>query len=212
MITFDEASHTYRNGRGQLLPSVTFMLRCVGAAKPIPPYRSVQNALERGRKVHKAIELFIRGDLDLSTVDAVAMPYFEVFLDWYGKHCPAQFTRLKPEVILEGPGGLYAGKADLVAKDRYASDAVIDWKTGEEDPVHLVQDVLYCLAQSAKGKRPAAPFIVYLWPKKGWKTVTPTDSARTMREALSVIDVFGIGRSRHMAWLAKQNGWEEEID
>ena len=206
MITFDEASHTYRNSRGQLVPGVTFMLHCVGVASPIR--KSSTRALARGKAVHKAIELFLRGELDLSTVDSIVMPYFECFLDWYAKH-DRQFTRVRPEVVLEGPGGWYAGKADVVAKDG-KNDAVIDWKTGEEETAHLVQDELYCMAQSAKTGRPTMPFVVYLWPKKGWKTVTPVNLGQTVEDARAVLRVFNLGRKRHMAWLARLNGFEED--
>lgn len=210
MIRFDEASHTYKNGRGQLVPGVTFMLRCVGAAVPVRPY--MRKALARGRAVHKAIELFLRGQLDLPSVDPIVMPYFECFLDWYGKYCPAQFTRMRPEIVLEGSGGLYAGKADVVAWERVLlADAVIDWKTGEEEECHLVQDTLYCLAQNAMRKRGAWPFIVYLWPKKGWKVVTPQNRGEVTRKALAVLDVFSLGRTRHMRLLGLEAFGEEDV-
>ena len=186
------------------------MLRCTGVAKPIMPY--MRKYLDRGRRVHKTIELFLRGQLDLGSVDKVVMPYLECFLDWLAKH-EGQFQRMRPEVVLEGPGGLYAGKADVVAwTPHLKTDAVIDWKCGEEEESHLIQDTLYCLAQNARRHKGAAPFIVYLWPKKGWKTVTPVKPAETMRKALAVLDVFGLARDRHMARLAgeKFEGWEED--
>jgi len=209
MIRFDEGSHTYRDGRGQLVPGVTFMLRCVGAAAPVRPY--MRKALARGRAVHKAIELFLRGQLDLPSVDRIVMPYFECFLDWYAKYCPSQFVRMRPEVVLEGPGGLYAGKADVVAWEKIPpADAVLDWKTGEEEECHLVQDMLYCLAQNAKAKRVAFPFVIYLRPKKGWKVVTPQNLGETTRKALAVLDVFALGRARHMRLLGLEAFGEED--
>ena len=208
MIRFDESSHTYRNSRHELVPGVTFILRCVGATAQIRPY--MRKYLVRGRAVHKAIELFLLGKLDLPSVDPIVMPYFECFLDWYGKH-DKQFQRMRPEVVLEGSGGLYAGKADVVAWEPYLkTEAILDWKCGEEEGIHLVQNSLYCLAENSMKKKGAVPFVIYLWPKKGWKTVTPVNPGETTRKALAVLDVFGLARERHMKLLASEAFREED--
>lgn len=208
MITFQEDRHLYHDARGNPVPSVTYMLRRTGVVEPVRPY--MRRALLRGRAVHKAIELFLRGTLDLASVDAVVMPYFECFLDWLAKH-ESQFKRMRPEVIVEHRDLGYCGKADVVAwEPGLGMDAVLDWKTGEEEGWHLTQGALYCLAQNARRLKGAMPFVVYLWPKKGWKTVTPDVMEDVARDALAVVRTFNQGRGRHLAHLAALEAGDED--
>lgn len=85
---FDEETHTYRVD-GRVVPSVTQILK-FGPWKGVDETDSgfviaedvIENARERGHRVHKAIELLNGGVLDWDTVDADDLPYVEAYADW----------------------------------------------------------------------------------------------------------------------------------
>jgi hypothetical protein len=201
-VTFDEAKHLYHDGRGGLVPNVTYILRAVGAAPPVRWY--ARKALVRGRAVHRAIELFMRHDLDLASVPKVAMPYFETFLDWLDKH--GHLTRWRTEVVVHNRARGYAGRADVECMDG-PTPVTLDWKTGDPEPWHQVQGMLYGLT----GDRVRTPFTVYLGAKGSWQTVTPVDQVDLVRKAHAVLDTFDLARPRHLAELARMAEEDERL-
>ena len=77
-ITFDEATHAYTVG-GKPFASVTQVIAAAGlygdAAKYFDDY-----SRDRGRLVHRIIELHVQGDLDPATVDPALAGYFAAYL------------------------------------------------------------------------------------------------------------------------------------
>lgn len=66
-LAFDAEKHEYRLG-GKLLPSVTQILSIVNDFDSIP--RAIlENARDRGERLHAAINLFNRDDLDFDSLD-----------------------------------------------------------------------------------------------------------------------------------------------
>jgi len=75
-LVFDEAKHQYRYN-GKVVPSVTQILKAVGASPDmsgINPYYA-----QRGTALHKAIELWHRGKLDVDSIHEDIRPYFDAF-------------------------------------------------------------------------------------------------------------------------------------
>jgi len=205
MIRFDPGKHLYTNARGQLVPSVTFLLKCVGAAPAIPRYASIQKAVARGRAVHTAIRLFAEGKLDISTVDPRIMGWFEAFLDWYGT---CSLKRARHEVMVIGEGEGYAGTADMIGMNGKAEE-VVDFKTGSEEGWHGIQVTLYALARFHEKRKGMNRRCVYLKKNGTWTQTIHTDDGVTVRRAMAVVDVFNIARSRHMERCAAEAGIEE---
>lgn len=75
-LQFDEVLHRYtRNGR--VVPSVTQILGSLSAAEYAGVNREVlERAAQRGRAIHKLIELDLRDDLDVDSLSAELHPYY----------------------------------------------------------------------------------------------------------------------------------------
>ncbi|APQ14697.1 hypothetical protein BJP27_24290 (plasmid) [Pseudomonas oryzihabitans] len=108
MLTFDEATHTYRLGDEEL-PSVTTILKPLSSYGDVP-MPILEAAAERGTRVHRAVELLCQDRLDWTTVDDELIPYLEAWLAF----CDA----MRPEFIATEkrtyhPTAKYAGTLDL---------------------------------------------------------------------------------------------------
>lgn len=127
-LQFDEATHTYRLD-GAALPSVTTVLKETGFFRHLDaiPERTLEHARQRGTDAHRAIQLYIEGRLDWSTVTDEVYGRVEGFANW----CVA--TGFKParkgaEVRVYHPNFRYAGTIDAVGaigKRR----VLVDYKT-----------------------------------------------------------------------------------
>lgn len=106
-LEFDEAKHEYTL-KGQRLPSVT---QVIHQAYPMS-YQPDVWYLDRGKAIHKAIELHLSGSLDESTVDAEIKPFvaqFKMFMAAIGT-----YKVHGSEIRLCSKKYKYAGTADLV--------------------------------------------------------------------------------------------------
>lgn len=77
MLTFDEASHTYRHG-GKVVPGVTSILR------PLVDFSGIRREVleakaDLGRRVHLACQLHDEDDLDESSVQEDVAPYLQAY-------------------------------------------------------------------------------------------------------------------------------------
>jgi hypothetical protein len=126
MLTFDEATHTYRYD-GHPIPSVTQIL------KPLADFSSVpKEILEAKRKlgqdVHLATELEDNGTLDEATVDAKVLPYLQA---WRKFKEERGFLVLEAETKVCSVPHQFAGTLDRIgAMDQH--DWLLDIKTSYE--------------------------------------------------------------------------------
>lgn len=134
-LDFHEESHTYRlrlKDRpldGMRLPSVTEILRPI-----IPPEVSkyfTPESRDRGRRVHRMIELDVEGRLDVAAMalDDELMSYFEAWMEF---RAMANFTPIYVEQPVLSLPSLYAGKLDLYGL-LDGKPTLIDVKTGVVD-------------------------------------------------------------------------------
>lgn len=151
MLTFDAAAHVYALD-GIPVPSVTQILKRV-----IPTDFSAipAHVLERKRQVgdatHLAIDLYLRGELDESTLHPAVQPYFESWLKWFERGAEIIHSESK----VHSPLG-YAGTLDCLCE--IATEPwVIDWKTTASPARnHSTQTAAYALClPDFKGKRGA---------------------------------------------------------
>lgn len=133
-LRFDPVEHKYWMGKKRI-PGVSEILQRVGLTKKYdnidPFYR------DRGIATHKAIELFLKGVLDMSTLDVSVKPCFEAFLK-YSTDCP-----LGEILALEKPmcdnSNSFAGTPDLITER-----AIFDWKCSKShDRVAELQGQAY---------------------------------------------------------------------
>lgn len=152
-IDYDDTSHTYRVG-GVVRPHVTGILGPLYDWEKVPP-DVLERASLKGRYVHKAVELFERGDLDDSTLDDEIGGYLAAYRLF------RQETGYEPELVehkvFHAALG-YCGTLDSAGL-LYDKPAVIDLKSGARSRVHGVQIAGYTMAKcSMEGTS--------IWPRR----------------------------------------------
>lgn len=123
-ISFDEATHTYRNSAGLVVPSVTTIL------KPLYDFSRIDKEVleakaKLGTWVHKASELIDQFALDWSSVPEACAPYLKGYEKWLDEMCP---VITHSEMLVYSKQFGYAGTFDRIAivnSKRY----LIDLKT-----------------------------------------------------------------------------------
>lgn len=156
-IRFDPIEHRYFLGDEEI-PSVTKILQTVGLSKDFtnvdPFYR------DRGIAGHKAIELYLKGELDESTIDPCLEGHWKGFLKFMKEVNP---TPLCIEAIRYSEALGYAGTIDLIA-----TDAIYDWKFSKShDKVAELQGQAYKILYGAN-----MPFKVVQFPGDGTYEIT----------------------------------------
>ena len=120
VLRFDPEKHQFWRGPKRI-PGVSEILTKVGLSKDFkgvdPFYR------DRGIATHKAIELYLQGILDPTSLDPAIRPQFEAFLGYWDKHMDEKIIALEKPMAdnLE-----FAGIPDLVTEK-----AVYDWKASK---------------------------------------------------------------------------------
>lgn len=127
-LSFTEAGHVYTY-RGAQIMSVTQHLNACGFSTvgDIPPGRLLY-ALERGRLVHRACELWDEGRLDLDTLDPALKPYVEAWM-WLAEELDAVPAGVEERVL--GEHGRWAGTLDWRGSIRGCPRVIIDRKCGD---------------------------------------------------------------------------------
>lgn len=123
-ITFDEKNHIYQNAEGFIVPSVTEIITKVyGSGLELAPKEFVERAAQKGTKIHKEIETFIKGEplpetLSAETNHFIVYANNNLHLDVYAK----------TEMILYAstPFGEVCGTTDL-----FTGGYLLDYKTSK---------------------------------------------------------------------------------
>jgi len=110
-LKFDEDRHEYAIG-DNVIPNVTSIL------DPLVDFSMVNTetlefAADRGRKVHKAVELYLKGTLDRESLDERIRPYLDAFILF---ESDTGFKVELNEARVYHPQFGYAGTLDLVGK------------------------------------------------------------------------------------------------
>lgn len=123
-ITFDEKNHLYQNEKGFIIPSVTEVIgKVYGTGLENAPAEFVERAANKGTKIHKEIETFIKGEplpetLSAETNHFIVYANNNLHLDVYAK----------TEMILHAstPFGEVCGTTDL-----FTGGYLLDYKTSK---------------------------------------------------------------------------------
>ena len=120
IISFDEAKHQYTNEKGEIIPSVTQILGAVyGTGLENAPEYLVEQAAQKGTKVHQEIEAFLKGGTLGQT------PEFNAWLNWW-KLTQKENWESEKIVFAQTPNGAFAGTVDF-----WWNGWIYDWKTSK---------------------------------------------------------------------------------
>lgn len=123
IIQFDEAAHKYRVN-GVRTPSVTEILKPLYSDLRFVQKDLLDYASERGKAVHKAVELHVLGGLDYGSLSGDVALYFDQYLDFEAE---TGFKAVLSEALVASKMG-YAGTLDLAGHMR-GKFALVDLKT-----------------------------------------------------------------------------------
>ena len=148
-ISFRESDHTYWLGAIRV-PSVTEILRPLGADYRFVKDDVLQWTTDLGRAVHRPIELHLLDDLDHSSMEGDVSQYFDQFLKFQRD---TGFAALQTEAVVSHALG-YAGTLDCVGILN-GNTVLIDWKTTAQiSPTVALQTAAYAMALDS-GRPPA---------------------------------------------------------
>ncbi len=136
-LKFEDTGHKYWH-EGHLIPSVTQVIEAM-----YPPNRHyTEFSRQRGRAVHKGVELLERGILNWDTVDT----RIEGYIRAYQKAKKQMSIRPNPdelERIVFHPNYRFAGRIDIIDRP---NRRIIDIKSGTHVPEVVLQQGGYKLA------------------------------------------------------------------
>lgn len=145
-VTFDEATHTYRID-GIVVPSVT---QCL---EPCHDFRFVKSEdLERaqkmGRKIHRTVELFELGRLNVDTLHPVLKAHLD---QWIKAKEFLGYKVISTERTVHSVRHQVAGTMDLLVEDGDGKRGIIDIKSGNYYAAHELQTAGYKLLAKEEG-------------------------------------------------------------
>lgn len=119
---FEPETHTYFLGN-EILPSVSEIIRPLTNYDNVPIER-LKNGQEYGTAVHRAIELWLKDDLDETTLDKALKKPLDAFVNWYTSFIEAHGKPVATEQRFYHQKLKYAGTPDLVFEE-----CIVDFKT-----------------------------------------------------------------------------------
>lgn len=129
-VTFDRATHEYRDGDGVIRPSVTTILADAGIVDFSAVKQEIrEKAMKRGTSVHWLLQLHDEGCLNYRTVPKAMRGYRQAWITWRER---SGFCPLLIEQPFISPHG-YAGTPDRFGTFPNGTCAVVDIKSGMGD-------------------------------------------------------------------------------
>ena len=141
-VSFEEENHKYMVGKEEKR-SVTDILSFLSAYKYKGiPHHILEQAAQRGKRVHFAVEVFCKTGVKMSLDDSLyknASKYFEGFLKWYRKY-GKKYLLVANEFPAYADSLNYAGTIDIVVEpvDDMGMVDIIDIKTTTNTDKKLV--------------------------------------------------------------------------
>lgn len=186
-IQFDDSKHTYffqlPTGR-RIIPSVTSILKAVYPTTwEIDPYFG-----DKGKKIHRAIQLLLNNSLDESTVDPIIMPYLKAFESWRDMSW-AKIHDFEKIVYCAHPE--YAGRFDATF-DIGGKVYLLDFKSGGPLKTHAPQVALYGNAHFEKEYAACRLALLYLKKdgKFSFKPLTLPEQMEALDAGLRAVESY----------------------
>lgn len=160
VLTFNEELHEYRIN-GVVVPSVTQITSSLTDYSRVPP-----SVLERKRDIgialHKAVEIYLKGDFETAALPDSFLPYFAAFANWLEKE---RFQPDQSELRVYSEKAMYAGTLDLTGTTARGRRALIDFKcTAKLMPAAKVQTAGYAQACMEMGDSIKERYVLQLKP------------------------------------------------
>jgi hypothetical protein len=154
-LTFDDATHEYRID-GAIVPSIT---QVIGASNLWDDTHWSPETAERGRYVHKAIELDIQGKLTLGLVKHIGR-LEGCIKSWRKFRADNPGKVVASELKLCDPVFRFAGRLDLIYRLCDDTFGIIDIKAGAPQPWHALQAAaqMHLAVSGIFEQRPAGGF------------------------------------------------------
>jgi hypothetical protein len=185
-LVFSEEDHTYRLKTGEILSSVTGILKAEGIQTYGPRNSAADFAMQVGTWVHQTIAWYEHGTLDESTLSEGIRPYLESY-KLFKK--ATGFEPILPliETPMWSPNWRFSGTPDLPGRigDRFV---IGDLKTGSKRAGDIVQiaaygDLVQCSVVGFESVFPEG-IVVYL-DSQGSRAKAEPVSALEMHENLT---------------------------
>lgn len=181
-LRFEEAGHKYWH-EGHLIPSVT---QVIDAVYP-PNHHYTESSRQRGRAVHRGVELFEKGILDWSSVHESILGYMEAY-----KKAKKQMS-IKPnpdelERIVYHPNYRFAGRIDVIDRP---NARIIDIKSGAHVPEVVLQQAGYKLA--LEDDEITDRLVLYLQADGNYK-ITVCRNPEDIRAFINVLGCYNWGK------------------
>ena len=145
-VTFEPETHTYRDSTGQVVPSVTQILKGAGLLD-YSMYSGAEYAAARGTAVHLACQYWDEGDLDYDGLDPEIVPYVDA---WIRYREDSDFVPCQLEQMVWCASPRYAGTLDRVGMVQ-GHQWLLDIKTGQPHPATALQTAAYAEASGLLG-------------------------------------------------------------
>jgi hypothetical protein len=170
-VAFDPQTHTYRQD-GKVIPSVTQIIQATGL---IDTTWMTSESAVRGSDVHKALEYYDKGTLDVAHLNEQRPELLSYTAVWERFLNDSKF-QIDPDgiecrAIAKRPP-LYAGRIDRkgsvqeTCRDDYATRTILDIKTGIQRPADIIQIAAYAGTDVTPETLPVC-WLVYLHPDRG---------------------------------------------
>lgn len=147
-LVFNSGLHEYKYD-GVVVPSVT---QIINDHMGITLDFVKQRDLDRGTAVHKAIELYIAGTLDESSVMSELQPYLDAYKKWVKMR---QFEASESELRVCNLMHKYAGTIDILGhmKEHGNELCLIEIKTGATRRYQRLQTAGYAMAYTGEPEK-----------------------------------------------------------
>lgn len=188
-VNFEPKTHIY-SYKGRRVPSVTQTLEAAGLINT--DFFNDEAAL-RGTYVHKAIEFYHNGGLNLTSLDGVIRPYVEAYFDF---EKTMKFRPLYTEKLVFDPVYKYAGRLDLVGP-LSGKMSVIDIKTGVPQPWTAAQLAAYraALHKTVEIAPITGRYALQLKPSGKW-SLKPYNDPRAFDVFLAALTIYNFKNGR----------------
>lgn len=129
-LTFDEITHTYKLD-GAIIPSVTQVLKECGFIdlSKVPQY-VMEASWKFGTAVHKACELWDRGNLNVDTLSTPLIPYLEAWKKFKADYKINEFLAIEEKMV--SVVWKFAGTPDRLWQPNQKFIDILDIKTSDE--------------------------------------------------------------------------------
>lgn len=160
VLTFNEALHEYRIN-GVVVPSVTQITRSLTDYSRVPP-AVLDRKRDLGVALHKAVEIYLKGEFETAALPDSFLPYFGAFTHWLDKE---KFEPDQSELRVYSESAMYAGTLDLTGKTAKGRRAIVDFKcTAQLMPAAKIQTAGYAQACAEMGDTMAERYVLQLKP------------------------------------------------